>query len=301
MKKIVSLLLVVALVATCFVGCAKNVTIECTCDCNKQKNADGSATAAAAYTKLTAKGKSGVDCSKMPEDTAAIIKLYNDVGNATKATQNQSFKMIDTGAKTNISSVKLGKSGKPLSDSLMGTVKNLIKQFAPEGTEADYKFQSGVDANGNKDGDGNAKKLVDALPIGGEKVLSKLGENDVSEAKIEKLDDGYWKLTIVVKEAKIKFTDPKVNPDTPQSRFVGVMKSSDFLKSFGPAKVKSADIDYKDSSLTAVIDPSSGYLVQLTTHMDYDMVVNATLSVAGALVGDIEITSDITYNWSEIG
>ena len=77
------------------------------------------------------------------------------------------------------------------------------------------------------------------------------------------------------------------------------MKSSDLLKSFGPAKITYAKLNYKDSSLTAVIDPTCGYLVQLTHHMDY--IIDATGKLGFELQGSINVKSDIVYNWSEIG
>lgn len=293
MKKVISLLLVVLLVASCFIGCAKNVTIECTCDCNAQA---GGAADPGKYNQLTAKGKSGVDCSKMPSDKAGIIKLYNDVGNATKDTQNQKVSKTDPGAKTSISDLSTG--GKPASDGTMNTVKGLVGNFAPKGVTADYTFANGEDAN-VKDEDGNPSKLINVLPVGGEKYFSTLTEADVTDATIEELEDGYWKITITVNPCKIEFADPKNNPETPQAKFTGVMKSSDLLGSFGPAKITHANIDYKDSTATAVIDPASGYMVQLVHHMDYDMAVEGKMGFA--LQGTVNVKSDIIYNWSEIG
>lgn len=292
MKKVISLLLVVALVATCFIGCAKNVTIECTCDCNAQAGGGD----ASQYTTLKANGNSGVDCSNMPSDTAGILKLFNDVGNATKAVQNQKVSKTDPGAKTDITALSTG--GKPAGDGTMSTVKSLVSNFAPAGVTADYTFVNGEDANVKNDEGGNSK-LIDVLPVGGEEYLSALTEADICDATIEKLDDGYWKISITVNACEVEFTDPNNNPETPQAKFTGVMKSSDLLKSFGPAKITYAKLNYADSSLTAVIDPASGYLVQLTHHMDYN--IDAKGKMGFELEGSVNVKSDIIYNWSEIG
>lgn len=292
MKKVISLLLVVLLVASCFIGCAKNVTIECTCDCNAQ--ADGGD--ATKYTQLKANGKSGVDCSTMPSDKAAILKLYNDVGNATKAAQNQKVSKTDPGAKTSISDLSTG--GKPASDGTMNTVKGLVSNFAPEGVTADYTFVNGEDAN-VKDEDGNPSKLIKVIPVGGQEYMSSLTDADISDATIEELEDGYWKVTITVNPTQIEFKDPNNNPPTPQAKFTGVMASGDLLKSFGPAKITHANINYKESVATAVIDPASGYMVQLVHHMDYDMAVEGKLGFE--LQGTVNVKSDIIYNWTEIG
>lgn len=292
MKKVISLLLVVLLVASCFIGCAKNVTIECTCDCNAQAGGGD----ASKYTTLKANSKSGVDCSTMPSDKAAILKLFNDVGNATKAVANQKVSKTDPGAKTDITALSTG--GKPASDGTMNTVKGLVSNFAPAGVTADYNFVNGEDAN-VKDEDGNASKLNEVLPVSGQKYLSALTDADIADAKIEELEDGYWKISITVNPTQVEFKDPNNNPETPQAKFTGVMKSSDLLASFGPAKITHANINYKDTSLTAVIDPASGYLVQLTHHMDY--VIDAEGKMGFALTGSINVKSDIIYNWSEIG
>lgn len=292
MKKVISLLLVVLLVASCFIGCAKNVTIECTCDCNAQAGG-GDATK---YSELKANSKSGVDCSNMPSDKAAILKLYNDVGNATKAAQNQKVSKTDPGAKTSISDLSTG--GKPASDGTMNTVKGLVGNFAPKGVTADYNFVNGEDAN-VKDDDGNASKLINVLPVGGQEYMSTLTDADISDATIEELEDGYWKITITVNPCQVEFKDPKNNPPTPQAKFTGVMASGDLLGSFGPAKITHANIDYKDSVATAVIDPASGYMVQLVHHMDYDMAVEGKMGFA--LQGTVNVKSDIIYNWTEIG
>ena len=289
MKKVISLLLVVLLVTGCFAGCAKNVTIECTCDCNSQIDN-------AKYSKLKANGKSGVDCSNMPSDKAGILKLYNDVANATKATPNQKLSKNDPGAKTDITA--LSTNGSPAGDGTMEQVKGLVKSFAPAGVTNDYNFANGVDS-AVKDEDGNDSTTTEVLPVSGQDYMSALTDADISDATIEKLEDGYWKLSISVNPCEVEFTDPENNPDTPQAKFTGVMKSSDLLKSFGPAKITYAKINYKESTITAIIDPESGYLVQLITHMDYG--IDATGSLVVELQGSINVKSDIIYNWTEIG
>ncbi|MBQ6381156.1 MAG: hypothetical protein IJJ41_06130 [Clostridia bacterium] len=290
MKKVISLVLVTLLVVGCFAGCAKNVTIDCTCDCNAQAGGDTE------YTKLKANGNSGVDCSNMPSDPAGILKLYNDVANATKAVPNQKLAKNDPGAKTDITALSTG--GKPAGDGTMETVKGLVKSFAPAGVTSEYTFVNGVDSN-VKDEDGNDSTSKDVLPVSGQEYMSALTDADIADAKIEKLEDGYWKLEITVKPTEVEFTTPDNNPETPQAKFTGVMKSSDLLKSFGPAKITYAKINYKESSLSAVIDPTSGYLVQLVHHMDY--VIDATGKLGFELQGSINVKSDIIYNWSEIG
>ena len=290
MKKVISLLLVTLLVVGCFAGCAKNVTIECTCDCNAQ------AGGGTEYTTLKANGNSGVDCSNMPSDKAGILKLFNDVANATKAAPNQKVSKNDPGAKTDITALSTG--GSPAGDGTMETVKGLVKSFAPAGVTSDYNFVNGVDS-AVTDEDGNDSTTKEVLPVSGQDYMSALTDADISDATIEKLDDGYWKISITVNPTEIEFTDPENNPETPQAKFTGVMKSSDLLKSFGPAKITYAKINYKDSSLTAVIDPTCGYLVQLTHHMDY--MIDATGKLGFELQGSINVKSDIVYNWSEIG
>lgn len=305
-KQILAVVLVVVL-ALAFTGCGKlteEVVVKCTCPgCVAAENAKEQAEkdANSQYSTLKANSKSGVDCSKMPEDKAGILKLYNDVSTATKAVQTQKFTVKDTGAQTTFKDAKLGNSGKPLSDTLMGTVKNLVKQFSPAESTYEYNFQNGTDSNGNKDGDGKVKTLLTALPLNGKKVMSELTADDISDATIEKLEDGYWKISVKVNSCKVEFKDPNVNPPTPQEKFVGVMKSSDLLKSFGPAKITYASIEYKESLLTAVIDPNSGYLVQIITDMAYPITVKGSISVAGAVEGSVDVTSTITYNWTEIG
>ena len=291
MKKVISLLLVALLVLGCFAGCAKNVTIECTCDCNAQ--AGGGSTE---YTTLKANGNSGVDCSNMPSDTAGILKLFNDVANATKAVPNQKVAKTDPGASTDITALATG--GKPAGDGTMNTVKGLVKNFAPAGVTANYAFTNGVDA-AVKDDDGKDSQLKDVLPVSGQDYMSALTEADITDATIEKLDDGYWKVAITVAPCDIEFVTPDKNPETPQAKFTGVMKSSDLLGSFGPAKITHANIHYTDSSLTAVIDPASGYLVQMTHHMSY--TIDAEGKMGFELTGSISVKSDIIYNWSEIG
>ncbi len=290
MKKVISLLLVTLLVVGCFAGCAKNVTIECTCDCNAQ------AGGGTEYTTLKANGNSGVDCSNMPSDKAGILKLFNDVANATKAAPNQKVSKNDPGAKTDITALSTG--GSPAGDGTMETVKGLVKSFAPAGVTSDYNFVNGVDS-AVTDEDGNDSTTKEVLPVSGQDYMSALTDADISDATIEKLDDNYWKISITVNPTEIEFTDPENNPETPQAKFTGVMKSSDLLKSFGPAKITYAKINYKDSSLTAVIDPTCGYLVQLTHHMDY--MIDATGKLGFELQGSINVKSDIVYNWSEIG
>ena len=290
MKKVISLLLVTLLVVGCFAGCAKNVTIECTCDCNAQ------AGGGTEYTTLKANGNSGVDCSNMPSDKAGILKLFNDVANATKAAPNQKVSKNDPGAKTDITALSTG--GSPAGDGTMETVKGLVKNFAPAGVTSDYNFVNGVDS-AVTDEEGNDSTTKEVLPVSGQDYMSALTDADISDATIEKLDDGYWKISITVNPTEIEFTDPENNPETPQAKFTGVMKSSDLLKSFGPAKITYAKLNYKDSSLTAVIDPTSGYLVQLTHHMDY--IIDATGKLGFELQGTINVKSDIVYNWSEIG
>ena len=290
MKKVISLLLVTLLVVGCFAGCAKNVTIECTCDCNAQ------AGGGTEYTTLKANGNSGVDCSNMPSDKAGILKLFNDVANATKAAPNQKVSKNDPGAKTDITALSTG--GSPAGDGTMETVKGLVKNFAPAGVTSDYNFVNGVDS-AITDEEGNDSTTKEVLPVSGQDYMSALTDADISDATIEKLDDGYWKISITVNPTEIEFTDPENNPETPQAKFTGVMKSSDLLKSFGPAKITYAKLNYKDSSLTAVIDPACGYLVQLTHHMDY--IIDATGKLGFELQGSINVKSDIVYNWSEIG
>ena len=290
MKKVFSLLLVTLLVVGCFAGCAKNVTIECTCDCNAQ------AGGGTEYTTLKANGNSGVDCSNMPSDKAGILKLFNDVANATKAAPNQKVSKNDPGAKTDITALSTG--GSPAGDGTMETVKGLVKSFAPAGVTSDYNFVNGVDS-AVTDEEGNDSTTKEVLPVSGQDYMSALTDADISDATIEKLDDGYWKISITVNPTEIEFTDPENNPETPQAKFTGVMKSSDLLKSFGPAKITYAKLNYKDSSLTAVIDPACGYLVQLTHHMDY--IIDATGKLGFELQGSINVKSDIVYNWSEIG
>ena len=290
MKKVISLLLVTLLVVGCFAGCAKNVTIECTCDCNAQ------AGGGTEYTTLKANGNSGVDCSNMPSDKAGILKLFNDVANATKAAPNQKVSKNDPGAKTDITALSTG--GSPAGDGTMETVKGLVKSFAPAGVTSDYNFVNGVDSTVT-DEEGNDSTTKEVLPVSGQDYMSALTDADISDATIEKLDDGYWKISITVNPTEIEFTDPENNPETPQAKFTGVMKSSDLLKSFGPAKITYAKLNYKDSSLTAVIDPACGYLVQLTHHMDY--IIDATGKLGFELQGSINVKSDIVYNWSEIG
>ena len=290
MKKVISLLLVALLVAGCFAGCAKNVTIDCTCDCNAQ------AGGGTEYTTLKANSKSGVDCSNMPSDKAGILKLFNDVANATKAAPNQKVSKNDPGAKTDITALSTG--GKPAGDGTMETVKGLVKSFAPAGVTKDYNFANGVDtAVKTEEGEDSTTKEV--LPVSGQDYMSALTDADIADATIEKLEDGYWKVSITVNPTEIEFTTPDKNPETPQAKFTGVMKSSDLLKSFGPAKITYAKLNYKESSLTAVIDPASGYLVQLTHHMDY--AIDATGKLGFELQGSINVKSDIIYNWSEIG
>ena len=281
MKKVISLLLVTLLVVGCFAGCAKNVTIECTCDCNAQANGGAASTE---YTTLQANGNSGVDCSNMPSDAAGILKLYNDVANATKAVPNQKVAKTDPGASTDITALSTG--GKPAGDGTMNTVKGLVKSFAPAGVTANYAFVNGVDSN-VKDDDNKETDRAE-----GSKLIS--AENVEKYAKVFagiQQQFGY--------PCDIEFVSPDKNPETPQAKFTGVMKSSDLLGSFGPAKITHANIHYTDSSLTAVIDPASGYLVQLVHHMDY--TIDATGKMGFELQGSINVKSDIIYNWSEIG
>ena len=217
MKKVISLLLVTLLVVGCFAGCAKNVTIECTCDCNAQ------AGGGTEYTTLKANGNSGVDCSNMPSDKAGILKLFNDVANATKAAPNQKVSKNDPGAKTDITALSTG--GSPAGDGTMETVKGLVKSFAPAGVTSDYNFVNGVDS-AVKDEDGNDSTTKEVLPVSGQDYMSALTDADISDATIEKLEDNYWKISITVYRPREqpRTTSSKIHRRYEVFRFVEVLR-----------------------------------------------------------------------------
>ncbi len=302
MKKIISLLMVIALVAVCFAGCAKNVTIDCTCDCNAQA---GGGAKTAAYNTLKASGKSGVDCSKLPSSEEDIFNLYKEVANATKAAKDQTVKVTEEGLKIGIDTVSLDKTGEPLSNTMMSVVKKLMDSFAPAPAENEYHFVNGTDANGAKTGDGEARTTNNTLPVTGTDTMCSLEMKDVKSATIEELDDGYWKVVITINDAPLPLADSKNTPDTPHAHAMVTLKASDLIKDYGgQAQITKADLQFKDTIVQAVIDPASGYLVQLYTGLNVYGTVEGNISLMniGGLHGTLaKTTAYTTYDWSAIG
>jgi hypothetical protein len=309
--KVIALLLSISVIFA-FAGCGltKTVTVKCTCpgclaaEKAQEKKDNGSKIS---YSKLKANGKSGVDCSKLSSSSSAqeVFTVYQKVANATKAAKNQSVKVTAEGAKIAVKEIMLDKSGKPLGTTMMSIINKLITQFAPAAQELSYKFVNGTDTNGNKDDKGKVKTLIDVLPVSGDKDMCKLTASDITDAKAEKLNDGYYKLTINIKDASFTFKDAANTPETPHSKCMATMKSSDLIKKFGDsAEISSADLQYKDSVIEAIIDPASGYLVQLYTGLNIYGSAVGNVSTAG--IGGLHATLDrttynTTYNWSEIG
>lgn len=311
-KQIVALLLVIALVFA-LTGCSlftKTVTVKCTCPgCLAAEEAKDKASngASVSYTKLKANSKSGVDCSKLSSSssTQEVFETYQKIANATKAAKSQTVKVTSEGAKIAVKEIILDKSGKPLGGTMMSIINKLISQFAPPADEKTYKFVDGTDTNGNKDDDGKIKTAVNVLPALGEKEMCNLTAADITEAKAEKLDDGYIKISITIKDASFTFKDSTNTPATPHAKCMATMKAGDLVKKFGSAaEISRADLQYKDSVIQAVIDPTSGYIVQLYTGLNIygNVVGNVTTAGIGGLYGTLDKTTyNTTYNWSEIG
>ncbi len=302
MKKIISLLMVIALVAVCFAGCAKNVTIDCTCDCNAQA---GGGANTSAYNKLNASGTSGVDCSKLPSSEEDIFNLYKEVANATKAAKDQTVKVTEEGLKIGIDTLSLDKTGEPLGNTMMSVVQKLIDTFAPAAAENEYHFVNGTDANGAKTDDGAAKTTNNTLPVTGTDLMCDLEMTDVKSATIEELSDGYWKVVITINDASLSLVDSTNTPDTPHAHAMVTLKASDLITDFGgQAQITKAELQFKDSIVQAVIDPASGYLVQLYTGLNVygNLEGNISLMNIGGLHGTLaKTTSYTTYDWSAIG
>ena len=310
MKKfIAAIMAVIMLVSFTACGLVKTVTVTCTCPgcvaAAEKENGGGGDDSGVAYEKLNASSKSGVDCSKLPTDAAGILKLYTDVANATKAAKDQTVQVIAEGAKIQVGVIKMDSSGKELSAAMMTTANKLIDSFSPQPEEYTCHFVNGVDQNGNKTTVSKETRTpVNTLPVWDKEPMCDLTADAVKEATAEELPDGYWKIRIVLNDAQVTMTDPKVTPDCPHAHCMGVVQSGDLLTDFGGnGTIYYADMTYKDSELVAIIDPASGYLVQLHTglYIYGDAKMDVTLMKIGKVTASLEKTTYInTYNWSAI-
>lgn len=307
MKKYIAIILAVAMLFS-LTGCGllvKKVEVTCTCPgCLAAAGGGAAADSGVEYPKLEAASKSGVDCSKLPSDTESIIKLYTDVANATKAAKEQTIEVIAEGAKIQVGSITVDETGKALSSALMGTANKLIDSFSPKPEEYTLNFVNGTDANGNKTGDGETRTPVNTLPAWNQEYMCDLTADQVKDAKAEELADGYWKITIVLNDAKVTMTDPAVTPDSPHAHCMGTVQSKDLLTDFGGnGTIYFADLTYRDSDIIAIVDPASGYLVQLHTDLYIygDAKMDVKLMSIGKVTAGLEKTTYInTYNWSKI-
>lgn len=311
MKKVISVLLVLAILCV-FTSCGltKTVQVECTCPgCLAAKKAleKSNSGSDVEYSKLEAESKSGVDCSKMPssDDTQGILDLYNGVANATKQAKDQTLEVIADGARIHVGSIKMDKSGDTLSSSMMTAANKIIDQFSPKPADTKYHFVNGVDKNGNKDDEGKIKTSLNTLPVSKNEKMSVLDISNVKEASCEELKDGYWKVRIVIKDSELELKSPKVTPHTPHADCMDTLLSQYLLTSFGNnGSIYYADLYYKDSEIVAIIDPASGYLVQLFTglYIYGNVQADVKLLKIGGVHATLEKTTyNTTYNWTEIG
>ena len=306
MKKIIAIVLAAVMLFS-LTGCSLLVKkVEVTCTCPGCLAAAGSQDQASdvSYNKLEAASKSGVDCSKLPTTPAEIVKLYTDVANATKAAKEQTVDVIAEGAKIQVGSITVDETGKALASGLMGTANSLIDSFSPKPEEYTCAFSGGTDKNGNKTADGEVRTPKNTLPAWDQDYMCELADDMVKEAKAEELSDGYWKVTIVLNDAQCEMTDPKTTPDTPHAHCMGTVQAPDLLTDFGGnGTIYYANLTYKDSAIVAVIDPASGYLVQLHTSLFIygDAKMDVKLMSIGKVTAGLEKTTFInTYNWSKI-
>lgn len=309
MKKLIAaIMVVVMLISFTACGLVKTVTVTCTCPgcvAAAEKENGGGDDSGVDYQKLNASSKSGVDCSKLPTDAAGILKLYTDVANATKAAKDQTVQVIAEGAKIQVGKITIDSSGKELSSAMMSTANKLIDSFSPKPEDYTCHFVNGKDANGNKTTVSNEIRTpVNTLPAWEQEYMCELSADQVKEATAEELPDGYWKVKIVLNEAEVTMTDPKVTPDSPHAHCMGVVQAGDLLTDFGGnGTIYYADMTYRDSEIIAVIDPASGYLVQLHTalYIYGDAKMDVSLMKIGKVTASLEKTTYInTYNWSAI-
>ena len=153
-------------------------------------------------------------------------------------------------------------------------------------------------------GDGDVRTPKNTLPAWDQDYMCELADDMVKDAQAEELSDGYWKITIVLNDAQCEMTDPKVTPDTPHAHCMGTVQAKDLLTDFGGnGTIYYADLTYKDSAIVAVIDPVSGYLVQLHTSLFIygDAKMDVKLMSIGNVTASLEKTTFInTYNWTKI-
>ena len=306
MKKIIALTLAVVLLFS-FTGCSllvKQVEVTCTCPGCLAAAGQKDQASDVEYKKLQASSKSGVDCSKLPTDKAGIVKLYTEVANATKAAKEQTVDVIAEGAKIQVGAIVVDETGKELAASLMPTANKLIDTFSPKPEEYTCVFSGGTDKNGNKTGDGEVRTTINTLPAWNQDYMCEVADDMIKDAQAEELSDGYWKITIVLNDAQCKMTDPKVTPDTPHAHCMGTVQAPDLLTDFGGnGTIYYANLTYKDSAIVAVIDPDSGYLVQLHTSLFIygDAKMDVKLMSIGKVTACLEKTTFInTYNWTTI-
>ena len=307
MKKVIAIVLAAVMLFS-LTGCSllvKKVEVTCTCPGCLAAAGQQDQASDVEYKKLEAGSKSGVDCSKLPTDKAGILKLYTDVANATKAAKEQTVDIIAEGAKIQVGAIIVDETGKELAPSLMPTANKLIDSFSPKPEEYTCAFSNGVDKNGNKTTlTEEVRTPKNTLPAWEQDYMCELSDDMVKEATAEELSDGYWKVTIVLNEAQCEMTDPKVTPDTPHAHCMGTVQAPDLLTDFGGnGTIYYANLTYKDSAIVAVIDPVSGYLVQLHTSLFIygDAKMDVKLMSIGKVTASLEKTTFInTYNWSAI-
>lgn len=307
MKKVIAIVLAAVMLFS-LTGCSllvKKVEVTCTCPGCLAAAGQQDQASDVEYKKLEAGSKSGVDCSKLPTDKAGILKFYTDVANATKAAKEQTVDIIAEGAKIQVGAIIVDETGKELAPSLMPTANKLIDSFSPKPEEYTCAFSNGVDKNGNKTTlTEDVRTPKNTLPAWEQDYMCELSDDMVKEATAEELSDGYWKVTIVLNEAQCEMTDPKVTPDTPHAHCMGTVQAPDLLTDFGGnGTIYYANLTYKDSAIVAVIDPASGYLVQLHTSLFIygDAKMDVKLMSIGKVTASLEKTTFInTYNWSKI-
>lgn len=307
MKKIIAIILAAAMLFS-LTGCSllvKKVSVECTCPGCLAAKGQADQASDVEYKKLEASSKSGVDCSKLPTDKASILQTYTDVANATKAAKEQTVDVIAEGAKIQVGAIIVDETGKELAPSLMPTANKLIESFSPKPEEYTCAFVNGQDTNGNKTTlTEDIRTPVNTLPAWEQEYMCELSDDAVKEAKAEELSDGYWKFTIILNDAQCEMTDPSVTPDTPHAHCMGTVQAADLLTDFGGnGTIYYANLTYKDSAIVAVIDPASGYLVQLHTSLFIygDAKMDVKLMSIGNVTAGLEKTTFInTYNWSKI-
>lgn len=208
----------------------------------------------------------GSEKTPLDFDKAEIIDYYNQALKSAYASEN-----LTVNKKTGFSNVKIS-SFSP--STFMGTVNDLI--------ENELK-----DTDETKSFNGDAAAAEDFL------VPTALESDGAKEAAITETENGY-KISITLVEEKVDYkTAPKYNAQAT----VPVTGLAD-IASQNNIKVKSSELDYQGTVLTAEVD-KEGKLVTLEHHMPVNVKASASytlISFNGS--GSLEYTLSATFDYN---